>query len=67
MLFVSVCLDLSAKINYSLKLDAKRQSYRAFFSEKERVLTDTVDVSLIQMCKEHAFNIEVFEMLLLNL
>ncbi|KAG7325496.1 hypothetical protein KOW79_011812 [Hemibagrus wyckioides] len=49
---------LSAKLNYSLKLDAKRQSYRAFFSEKNRLLSNTIDVSLNVKCIKHEFNIE---------
>ncbi|XP_027018996.2 integrin alpha-M-like [Tachysurus fulvidraco] len=50
--------DLSAKINYTLTLDAKRQSYRAYFSEKKRILTDTIDVLLQERCKEHVFSLE---------
>ncbi|KAK3560109.1 hypothetical protein QTP86_033877, partial [Hemibagrus guttatus] len=50
--------DLSAKMNYSLKLDAKRQSYRAFFSEKNRLLSKTIDVSLKENCINHDFSIE---------
>ncbi|XP_047673064.1 integrin alpha-M-like isoform X2 [Tachysurus fulvidraco] len=50
--------DLSAKINYTLTLDAKRPSYRAYFSEIKRILTDTIDVLLQEKCKEHVFSLE---------
>ncbi|KAM9462481.1 integrin alpha-M-like [Clarias gariepinus] len=50
--------DLSANINYTLKLDAKRQSYRAFFSPKQRVHYGTMTLSLEKKCKQHDFSIE---------
>ncbi|XP_072524110.1 integrin alpha-M [Salminus brasiliensis] len=50
--------DLEANINYSLKLDAKRQTYRAFFSAKKRILSDTMVVGLSEICKDHTFSIE---------
>ncbi|KAF4085381.1 hypothetical protein AMELA_G00117390 [Ameiurus melas] len=50
--------DLTANIKYTFKLDAKRQSYRAYFSPKNRVLSDTISVSLQEKCNEHEFFIE---------
>ncbi|XP_053540891.1 integrin alpha-M [Ictalurus punctatus] len=50
--------DLTANINYTLKLDAKRQSYRAYFSPKNRVLIGTISVSLQEKCNQHEFLIE---------
>ncbi|KAM9462478.1 integrin alpha-X-like, partial [Clarias gariepinus] len=50
--------DLSANINYTLKLDAKRQSYRAFFSPKQRVHYGTMSLLLEKKCKQHDFSIE---------
>ncbi|KAG9267405.1 integrin alpha-M-like [Astyanax mexicanus] len=53
--------DLKAKLNYDLKLDAKRQTFRAFFQDKpkkERVLTDEMVVGLSDACKKHSFFIE---------
>ncbi|XP_053495218.1 integrin alpha-M isoform X2 [Ictalurus furcatus] len=50
--------DLTANINYTIKLDAKRQSYRAYFSPKNRVLIGTISVSLQEKCNQHEFFIE---------
>ncbi|KAI5102987.1 integrin alpha-X-like, partial [Silurus meridionalis] len=50
--------DLNANINYTIKLDAKRQSYRAYFSEKIRDLSRMISVSLQEKCDEHNFFIE---------
>ncbi|XP_053540892.1 integrin alpha-M [Ictalurus punctatus] len=50
--------DLTANINYTIKLDAKRQSYRAYFSQKNRVLIGTISVSLQEKCNQHEFFIE---------
>ncbi|KAI5609730.1 integrin alpha-X-like [Silurus asotus] len=50
--------DLNANINYTIKLDAKRQSYRAYFSEKIRDLSRMISVSLQGKCDEHNFFIE---------
>ncbi|KAI5609731.1 integrin alpha-X-like, partial [Silurus asotus] len=50
--------DLNAKIKYTIKLDVKRQSYRAYFSEKVRNLSRMISVSLQEKCNEHAFLIE---------
>ncbi|XP_053367395.1 integrin alpha-M-like [Clarias gariepinus] len=50
--------DLSASINYTLKLDAKRQSYRAFFSPKQVKSNGTMTLSLKKNCMDHGFFIE---------
>ncbi|XP_060795403.1 integrin alpha-X-like [Neoarius graeffei] len=50
--------DFTANINYTLKLDAKRQSYRAYFSEKNRVLFNKIAITLEKKCKQHEFFIE---------
>ncbi|KAF5891662.1 integrin alpha-M-like, partial [Clarias magur] len=50
--------DLSANINYTLKLDAKRQAYRAYFTPKQRVLYGTMSLSLNEECNQHEFFIE---------
>ncbi|KAI5093233.1 vacuolar protein sorting-associated protein 72-like [Silurus meridionalis] len=55
---ISIYLDLNANINYTIKLDAKRQSYRAYFSEKIRELSRMISVSLQEKCDELSFSIE---------
>uniref|UniRef100_A0AAY5EM26 VWFA domain-containing protein n=1 Tax=Electrophorus electricus TaxID=8005 RepID=A0AAY5EM26_ELEEL len=50
--------DLSANIKYTLKLDGKRQNYRAFFSVKNPTVSDSMTVTLDEVCKEHNFFIE---------
>uniref|UniRef100_A0AAY5EZE4 VWFA domain-containing protein n=1 Tax=Electrophorus electricus TaxID=8005 RepID=A0AAY5EZE4_ELEEL len=55
--------DLSANIKYTLKLDGKRQNYRAFFSVKNPTVSDSMTVTLDEVCKEHNFFIEVRSML----
>ncbi|KAF5891661.1 integrin alpha-M-like, partial [Clarias magur] len=50
--------DLTAKINYTLKLDAKRQSYRAYFSPKQVKSNGTMSLSLKTNCRDHEFFIE---------
>uniref|UniRef100_W5LPA5 Integrin, alpha M (complement component 3 receptor 3 subunit), tandem duplicate 2 n=1 Tax=Astyanax mexicanus TaxID=7994 RepID=W5LPA5_ASTMX len=60
--FFFFCLDLKAKLNYDLKLDAKRQTFRAFFQDKpkkERVQRGEMVVGLSDACKEHNFLIEL--------
>ncbi|XP_035389155.1 integrin alpha-M-like [Electrophorus electricus] len=49
---------LSANIKYILKLDGKRENYRAFFSVKNPTVSDSMTVTLEEMCKEHNFFIE---------
>uniref|UniRef100_A0A9J7Y0U0 VWFA domain-containing protein n=1 Tax=Cyprinus carpio carpio TaxID=630221 RepID=A0A9J7Y0U0_CYPCA len=51
--------DLAANISYTLKLDAKRYNHRAYFLPKNRVLSDAVNVTLEEVCKDHSFFIEV--------
>ncbi|KAI4884526.1 hypothetical protein NFI96_020494, partial [Prochilodus magdalenae] len=50
--------DLTANINYSLKLDAKRPNSRATFSEKKRDLNAVMKIELKENCKTHKFYIE---------
>ncbi|XP_076856842.1 integrin alpha-X-like isoform X1 [Brachyhypopomus gauderio] len=50
--------DLSANIQYTIKLDAKRQSNRAFFLAKNRDLSGNMTVILDEVCKDHHFWIE---------
>ncbi|XP_048042147.1 integrin alpha-X-like [Megalobrama amblycephala] len=50
--------DLTANINYTIMLDAKRQKYRAYFSPKNRLLSDVMNIGLQEVCKSHAFFIE---------
>ncbi|KAF4107026.1 integrin alpha-M-like [Onychostoma macrolepis] len=50
--------DLAANINYTVALDAKRQKYRAYFSAKNRLLSDEMKIGLQEVCKSHAFFIE---------
>ncbi|KAL7857333.1 hypothetical protein SRHO_G00162320 [Serrasalmus rhombeus] len=50
--------ELAANINYTVKLDAKRQNFRAYFTHKNRLLTDKMTVRLQEVCKYHKFSIE---------
>ncbi|XP_026133266.1 integrin alpha-X [Carassius auratus] len=50
--------DMSGSISYILKLDAKRYNHRAYFLPKNRVLSDVVNVTLEEVCKDHPFLIE---------
>uniref|UniRef100_A0A9J8BUC6 Integrin, alpha M (complement component 3 receptor 3 subunit) n=1 Tax=Cyprinus carpio carpio TaxID=630221 RepID=A0A9J8BUC6_CYPCA len=50
--------DLAANINYTVTLDAKRQKYRAYFSPKNRLFSDEMNIGLQRVCKSHAFFIE---------
>ncbi|XP_016343610.1 integrin alpha-M [Sinocyclocheilus anshuiensis] len=50
--------DLAANISYTLKLDAKRYNHRAYFLPKNHVLSDAVNVTLEEVCKDHPFFIE---------
>ncbi|XP_051958842.1 integrin alpha-X [Xyrauchen texanus] len=50
--------DLAAKINYTIKLDAKRQKFRAYFSKDNRVLNDQMTVGMKEECKDHRFIID---------
>ncbi|XP_016426975.1 integrin alpha-X-like, partial [Sinocyclocheilus rhinocerous] len=50
--------DLAANISYTLKLDAKRYNHRAYFLPKNHVLSDAVNVTLEEVCKDHPFLIE---------
>ncbi|XP_056102016.1 integrin alpha-X-like [Rhinichthys klamathensis goyatoka] len=53
--------DLSAKINYTITLDAKRQKYRANFSPKTRILSNVVNIDLkAETCRSHRFFIDAF-------
>lgn len=59
--------DLAANISYTLKLDAKRYNHRAYFLPKNRVLSEAVNVTLEEVCKDHPFFIEVSHISLLLL
>ncbi|XP_026078962.1 integrin alpha-X-like isoform X2 [Carassius auratus] len=50
--------DLAANINYTIILDAKRQKYRAYFSSKNRLHNDVMNIKLQDVCKSHSFFIE---------
>ncbi|XP_016102032.1 integrin alpha-X-like [Sinocyclocheilus grahami] len=50
--------DLAANINYTITLDAKRQKYRAYFSDKNRLLNDVMNIGLQEVCRNHSFLIE---------
>jgi len=53
-------LDLSANINYTIMLDAKRQKYRAYFSPQTRILSKVVNIkSNAETCRSHRFFIDV--------
>ncbi|XDV45083.1 hypothetical protein PO909_013243, partial [Leuciscus waleckii] len=51
---------LAANINYTIMLDSKRHKYRAYFSEKNRLLGDVMNIGLqeVPVCKSHPFFIE---------
>uniref|UniRef100_A0AAY5EWV3 VWFA domain-containing protein n=1 Tax=Electrophorus electricus TaxID=8005 RepID=A0AAY5EWV3_ELEEL len=50
--------DLSANIKYTIKLDGKRQNYQVFFSVKNLTVSDSMTVTLEEVCTEHSFFIE---------
>ncbi|CAM4706712.1 unnamed protein product [Leuciscus chuanchicus] len=53
--------DLSANINYTIMLDAKRQKYRANFSPKTRFLSNVLNIRLeAETCRNHRFFIDAF-------
>ncbi|XP_051770688.1 integrin alpha-X-like isoform X19 [Ctenopharyngodon idella] len=53
--------DLSANINYTIMLDAKRQKYRANFPPKNRLLSDVLNIGLnAETCRSHHFFIDAF-------
>ncbi|XP_026133267.1 integrin alpha-X-like [Carassius auratus] len=49
---------LAAIINYTIMLDAKRQKYRAYFTPKNRLHNDVMNITLKEACKIHNFLIE---------
>ncbi|XP_052426899.1 integrin alpha-X [Carassius gibelio] len=52
---------LTANINYTIILDAKRQKYRAYFSPKNRISNDLMNIRLNEeTCKSHSFFIDAF-------
>uniref|UniRef100_A0A8C1CTR7 Integrin, alpha M (complement component 3 receptor 3 subunit), tandem duplicate 1 n=1 Tax=Cyprinus carpio carpio TaxID=630221 RepID=A0A8C1CTR7_CYPCA len=60
---MKVCftMSLTANINYTIILDAKRQKYRAYFSPKNRFVNDVMNISLNKpTCKSHPFLIDAF-------
>ncbi|XP_077062348.1 integrin alpha-X-like [Siphateles boraxobius] len=59
--------DLSANINYTIILDAKRQKYRANFSPKTRFQSNVLHIGLnSETCKSHRFFIDAFSEDVLN-
>ncbi|XP_051530917.1 integrin alpha-M-like [Myxocyprinus asiaticus] len=50
---------LSANINYTIKLDAKREKFRAYFSPKNRVLNVKMTIRMTEKCSDHRFSIDV--------
>lgn len=50
--------DLNAKITYNITLDAKRQQYRAFISDKNRLISGMIDIGNTEACKNSVFSIE---------
>uniref|UniRef100_A0A8C2KAZ2 VWFA domain-containing protein n=1 Tax=Cyprinus carpio TaxID=7962 RepID=A0A8C2KAZ2_CYPCA len=52
---------LTANINYTIILDAKRQKNRAYFLPKNRFVNDVMNISLNKpTCKSHPFLIDAF-------
>ncbi|XP_077062347.1 integrin alpha-X-like [Siphateles boraxobius] len=49
---------LASNISYTIMLDAKRQKYRAYFSDKQPLLSNVMNVELQEVCKRHPFFIE---------
>ncbi|XP_056325911.1 integrin alpha-X-like [Danio aesculapii] len=58
--------DLTANIEYTLNLDAKQNNRRAYFLNKSHILSDTVKVTLEEVCKDHPFLIEACTEYFLN-
>ncbi|KAL1263910.1 hypothetical protein QQF64_004265, partial [Cirrhinus molitorella] len=53
--------DLTANINYTIILDAKRQKYRAYFSPKNRFDSYVMNIGVYkEICKSHSFFIDDF-------
>ncbi|KAL1263911.1 hypothetical protein QQF64_004266 [Cirrhinus molitorella] len=53
--------DLTANINYTIILDAKRQKYRAYFSPKNRFDSYVMNIGINkEICKSHSFFIDDF-------
>ncbi|XP_048064760.1 integrin alpha-M-like [Megalobrama amblycephala] len=53
--------DLSANINYTIMLDAKRQKYRAYFLTENRLLSNVLKVVMnAEACRSHPFFIDAF-------
>uniref|UniRef100_A0A671SDR3 Integrin, alpha M (complement component 3 receptor 3 subunit) n=1 Tax=Sinocyclocheilus anshuiensis TaxID=1608454 RepID=A0A671SDR3_9TELE len=60
---LTVCFTMrgskhTANINYTITLDAKRQKYRAYFSAKNRLHNDAMNIGLQEVCRNHSFLIE---------
>ncbi|XP_059387707.1 integrin alpha-X-like [Carassius carassius] len=52
---------LTANINYTIILDAKRQKYRTYFSPKNRISNDLMNIRLNEeTCNSHSFFIDAF-------
>uniref|UniRef100_A0A673G9C4 Integrin alpha-M-like n=1 Tax=Sinocyclocheilus rhinocerous TaxID=307959 RepID=A0A673G9C4_9TELE len=53
--------SLTANINYTIMLDAKRQKYRAYFSPKKRFHNNDMKIRFYEeTCKSHPFLIDAF-------
>ncbi|RXN35714.1 integrin alpha-M-like protein [Labeo rohita] len=52
--------DLTANINYTITLDAKRQKYRAYFTPKNRFNNFMMNMNMKETCNSHPFFIDGF-------
>ncbi|KAI2645571.1 Integrin alpha-M [Labeo rohita] len=51
---------LTANINYTITLDAKRQKYRAYFTPKNRFHNSMMNMNMKETCNSHPFFIDGF-------
>uniref|UniRef100_A0AAY4C604 VWFA domain-containing protein n=1 Tax=Denticeps clupeoides TaxID=299321 RepID=A0AAY4C604_9TELE len=56
--------DLQAKLTYNMTLDSSRQTYRAFFTAKNRMKVAVIDLKLKENCQNHDIFVEVNAMYL---
>uniref|UniRef100_A0AAY4C5S8 VWFA domain-containing protein n=1 Tax=Denticeps clupeoides TaxID=299321 RepID=A0AAY4C5S8_9TELE len=52
-------VDLQAKLTYNMTLDSSRQTYRAFFTAKNRMKVAVIDLKLKENCQNHDIFVEV--------
>ncbi|XP_028826066.1 integrin alpha-M-like [Denticeps clupeoides] len=50
--------DLQAKLTYNMTLDSSRQTYRAFFTAKNRMKVAVIDLKLKENCQNHDIFVE---------